>query len=119
MSGNTRSERGTELDQWQRQAVLAAASLLRERYRGTPDDTRARTVHDALLEVVEPSRRAVRLQREMASEALDAALTLRSERRARGRRSGSDRRLWELGPPRGIERRVAERRAPAERRSRQ
>jgi hypothetical protein len=110
--------RGAALDQWQRQAVLAAASLLRERFSGTPGDSRARALHDALLEVVEPTRRALRLQREMADEAVGAALTLRSERRARGRRSGTDRRELEIGPPRGIERRKAERRAPDERRTR-
>jgi hypothetical protein len=114
----TNAERGVALDQWQRQAVLAAASLLRERYRGTPDDTRARTVHEALLEVVEPTRRAVRLQREMASDSPRPSLALRSERRGRGRRAGIDRRLWEFGPPRGVERRLDERRANEERRAR-
>jgi hypothetical protein len=110
--------RGSALDLWQRQAVLAAASLLRDRFSGTPDDNRARTVHDALLEVVEPTRRAVRLQREMSAAASDAALTLRSERRGRGRRAGTDRRVWEFGPPRGVERRMDERRGPEERRAR-
>ncbi len=110
--------RGAPLDLWQRQAVLAAASLLRRRFSGTPDDTRARTLYDALLEVIEPARRAVRLQRELTADAAGAAIALRAERRARGRRSGSDRRTWEFGPPRGIERRVAERRTPQERRSR-
>ena len=110
--------RGAALDLWQRQAVLAAAALLRHRFNATPDDNRARTVHDALLEVVEPTRRAVRLQRELSADASDAALMLRSERRGRGRRGGIDRRLWEFGPPRGQERRLDERRAPDERRAR-
>ena len=103
---------------WQRQAVLAAASLLRQRFNDTPDDTRARTLHDALLEVIEPTRRDVRLQREMSAAASGPTIAVRSERRARGRRSGNDRRDWEFGPPRGIERRVVERRAPQDRRSR-
>ena len=109
--------RGIALDLWQRQAVLAAAALLRHRFSATPDDQRARTVHDALLEVVEPTRRANRLQREMSADASGAALTLRSERRGRGRRAGIDRRLWEFGPPRGMERRLDERRAAKERRT--
>ena len=108
MAGNT--ERGGALDLWQRQAVLAAAALLRHRFSGTPDDSRARTVHDALLEVVEPKRRAVRLQREMSADEAGAAPTLRSERRGCGRRAGIDRRLWEFGPPRGVERRGDDRR---------
>ena len=116
MAGNAPG-RGGALDVWQRQAVLAAASLLRERFSGTPADSRARAVHDALLEVIEPTRRAVRLQREMSDSESGPALTLRSERRARGRRSGTDRRESEIGPPRGIERRKAERRAPEERRN--
>jgi hypothetical protein len=118
MAVSTNAGRGAALDLWQRQAVLAAASLLRDRFSATPDDQRARTVHDALLEVVEPTRRAVRLQREMSSAASSAAVTLRSERRGRGRRAGTDRRVWEFGPPRGIERRLDERRAANERRTR-
>ena len=110
--------RGAVLDFWQRQAVLAAASLLRERFSDAPDDSRARTVHDALLEVVEPSRRAQRLQREMSAPTAGAAITMRSERRGRGRRAGTDRRVWEFGPPRGRERRADERRAEKERRAR-
>jgi len=96
---------------WQRQAVLAAASLLRERFLNTPDDARARALHDALLEVVEPTRRMARLQHELRADAAAPTIALRAERRARGRRSGRDRRLWEFGPPRGRERRRRERRA--------
>lgn len=106
------------LDAWQRQALLAAASLLRQRFTDTPDDQRARTVHDALLEVMEPRRRQARLQRELRASAAIAPLTLRSERRSRGRRAGIDRRVWEFGPPRGKERRDDERRAADERRAR-
>ncbi len=103
---------------WQRQAVLAAASLLVQRFTATPDDERARTVHEALLEVMEPSRRARRLQCELAAPEPIATVSLRAERRARGRRAGTDRRLWEFGPPRGQERRLDERRADVERRAR-
>jgi hypothetical protein len=103
---------------WQRQAVLAAAALLVHRFTKTPDDERARTVHDALLEVMEPSRRAQRLQRELSEPEPIATVSLRAERRARGRRAGTDRRVWEFGPPRGQERRLDERRAADERRAR-
>jgi hypothetical protein len=106
------------LDGWQREAVLAAASLLRQRFIGTPDDERARTLHEALLEVMEPRRRQARLQRELCAADPIAPLALRSERRSRGRRAGTDRRVWEFGPPRGKERREDERRAADERRAR-
>jgi hypothetical protein len=106
------------LDAWQREAVLAAASLLRQRFIATPEDERARTLHEALLEVMEPRRRQARLQRELCASDPVAPLALRSERRSRGRRAGTDRRVWEFGPPRGRERREDERRAAAERRAR-
>ena len=106
------------LDAWQREAVLAAASLLRQRFIATPDDERARTLHEALLEVMEPRRRQARLQRELCAADPIAPLALRSERRSRGRRAGTDRRVWEFGPPRGKERREDERRSVDERRAR-
>lgn len=102
--------KGAALDVWQRQAVLAAAALLRERFGVAPTDAKVKSVHDMLLEVVDPPRRAQRMQREMASAASGAALTVKSERRGRGRRAGSDRRVMDLGSPTGIERRVGERR---------
>lgn len=111
--------RGVTLDLWQRQAVLAAASFLRERFQGTANDTRARAVHDALLEVVEPKRRALRLQREMSKAADRAVLTVNTERRARlrDRRTGWERRVVDIGSPTGLDRRRAERRARDERRT--
>lgn len=111
--------RGVTLDLWQRQAVLAAAAFLRERFQGTAD-ARAKLVHDALLEVVEPKRRGLRIQREMSKAADAAVLTARTERRAhqRDRRSGgSDRRVVDLGSPTGVERRRGARRARSERRT--
>lgn len=105
------------LELWQRQAVIAAASLLRARFGDEPGDARARTLHDALLEVIEPHRRAQRLQREMDDTVDGPAIVLRAERRARGRRGRTDRRVWEFGPPRGRERRRRERRVSADRRT--
>ncbi|MGD9905195.1 MAG: hypothetical protein AB7U83_17145 [Vicinamibacterales bacterium] len=106
---------GASLALWQRQAVLAAAALLRDRYRAQPEDQRARALHAALLEVVDPARRAERLRAELDGDLDIATVAVRSERRARGRRSGAERRLWEFGPPRGRERRRRERRGPSRR----
>jgi hypothetical protein len=111
--------RGAALDVWQRQAVLSAAALLREHFGVVPTDSKVKTVHDMLLEVVDPPRRAQRMQREMASAAKGAALTMKSERRGHGRRARADRRVVDLGSPTGVERRAADRRKPNERRVRQ
>lgn len=102
--------RGVTLDQWQRQAVLAAAALLRERF-GTSGDIKAKSVHDALLEVIEPQRRALRLQRESKAASIDGA-AVGGERRKEGveRRRGADRRQAHMGPPMGVERRRGPRR---------
>jgi hypothetical protein len=109
--------RHTPLAGWQRDSILAAATFLRDRFGNPPGDPRARTVHDSLLEVLDPSRRAVRLQREMSDATRKAALTLKAERRAAERRA-ADRRKANVGPPSGIsDRRKGERRS-GERRSR-
>lgn len=109
--------RGVTLDLWQRQAVLTAASFLRERFEAS-GDAHARAVHDALLEVVEPKRRALRLQREMSKAADRAALTMKTERRSRPReRRSADRRMFDMGPPAGVERRKTDRRGRSERRA--
>ena len=109
--------RGVTLDLWQRQAVMAAAAFLRERFEGVSDD-KAKAVHDALLEVVDPKRRGVRLQREMSKtvEAAPAGTRTERRRRARDRRTGWDRRVLDVGSPTGVERRSCERRARSERR---
>jgi hypothetical protein len=110
--------RGVTLDLWQRQAVLAAAALLRERFGSIASDTKAKAVHDALLEVLDPQRRAIRQQREMSSAAGKAAVVLRSERRGnrQERRMGVDRRQVDRGAPMGIERRNGPRRGRDDRR---
>jgi len=114
------SGKGATLDVWQRQAVLAAAALLRERFGMAPSDAKAKAVHDALLEVVEPKRRALRLQREMSKAAAGAVLTMKTERRgrARDRRTGWERRVLDVGSPSGAERRSGDRRLKNERRAR-
>ena len=106
-----------QLQGWQREHILAAASFLRSRFGNPPDDPTARVVHDGLLEVLDPPRRAVRLQREMSDAARKAALTAKTERRATERRR-TDRRKANAGPPKEqSERRKGERRTGRDRRS--
>jgi hypothetical protein len=105
------------LQSWQRDAILKAAQLLRDRFGNPPADPQARMAHDGLLEVLDPARRTVRLQKELSEATRKAALTEKAERRARERR-GQDRRRANLGPPAGVpERRKGERRS-GERRNR-
>ena len=105
------------LQGWQREAILKAAQLMRDRFGNPPVDAQARSAHDGLLEVLDPARRTVRLQRELSEATRKAALTEKTERRAKERRA-TDRRKANLGPPPGTpERRKSERRA-GERRSR-
>ena len=102
---------------WQRDSILAAASFLREQYGNPPSNPRAKVVYDGLLEVLDPSRRAVRLQKEKSDAARSAALTAEAERRAAERRR-NDRRRANSGPPPGTaDRRKGERRAGADRRT--
>ena len=105
------------LQGWQREAILKAAQLLRDRFGNPPVDAQARSAHDSLLEVLDPSRRTVRLQKELSEATRKATMTERAERRARERRA-TDRRKVNLGPPPGTtERRTGERRT-SDRRSR-
>ena len=106
------------LQGWQREAILKAAQLLRDRFGNPPVDAQARSAHDGLLEVLDPSRRTVRLQKELSEATRKATMTERAERRARERRA-SDRRKVNLGPPPGEpERRKGERRTGGDRRTR-
>ena len=104
------------LQGWQRDAILKAAQLIRDRFGNPPIDPVAKLAHDGLLEVLDPARRTVRLQREMGEATRKAAQTARAERRARERRA-NDRRKANQGLPSGVERRTGDRRA-GERRTR-
>jgi hypothetical protein len=105
------------LQGWQREAIMKATQLLRERFGNPPLDPQARQAHDALLEVLDPARRTVRLQKELSEATRKASLTPRTERRAKDRRS-NDRRKVNLGPPPGTDdRRKGERRAGKDRRN--
>jgi len=106
--------RAGPLQPWQRETLLAAAAFMREQYGNPPADPKAKAVYDGLLEVLDPARRTVRLQKEQAAAARKAA----AERRTgRDRRATPDRRKADLGPPGGVERRASSRRT-GDRRSR-
>jgi len=93
---------------WQRANIQAAATYLRERMLGGATDPKTKAVYEGLLEVLDPARRATRLQREAASAA-KAAVTVKParERRAMSDRRGQhDRRRISLGSPTGVERRT-------------
>jgi hypothetical protein len=102
------------LSGWQRTNVLAAAEYLREVLQRSPADARARQVYEGLLETLDPTKRLVRMQREVSASRASVPI---KERRARSdRRAGSDRRKMNLGPPGGVERRRSERRSGRDRR---
>jgi hypothetical protein len=93
---------------WQRANVHAAAAYLREVLAREPGNVRARALYTGLLEVLEPTRRVMRMQRELTN----ATALAGHERRARERRSGDDRRqhdvtgLGELERRTGVDRRT-------------
>jgi len=98
---------------WQRSNVMAAASYMREILTREPDNLRVRALHDGLLDVIDPTRRVLRQQRELAR----ASSVASQERRRRERRSGADRRCIGMALPLALERRaVAQRRTGQERR---
>lgn len=95
---------------WQRANIMAAANYLREQLSQT-DDPRVKSLYEGLLEVLDPSRRTVRVQRELA--ALTVATTPVKMERRRSDRRNAERRAASLGPPAGM----AERRSGGDRRS--
>lgn len=105
---------------WQRANVQAAAAYLRERIAAGATDARTKAVYEGLLDVLEPARRATRLQREAAVAAKAAVPVPPSrERRSRVERRRADRRRVNLGSPSGVERRMeGDRRTGRDRRGR-
>jgi hypothetical protein len=102
---------------WQRANIQAAVTYLREQMKSASTDARAKIVYEGLLEVLEPARRTVRLQREATEAASAVPIAVTRDRRQRvERRDRADRRLVNLGPPGGVERRKGDRRGGAERR---
>jgi hypothetical protein len=102
---------------WQRASIQAAAAYLRQVIARTPTDARAKAVYEGLLDVLDPSRRTARLQRERAASAAAVPVAAARERRATHERRSVERRKANLGSPTGVERRDAERRTGRDRRS--
>ena len=105
---------------WQQTNVQAAASYLRESIAKGNADTRAKVVYEGLLEVLDPPRRSVRVQREGAA-AVKAAATVKAarERRLAAERRATERRSVNRGSPSGGERRRgSDRRTGRDRRDR-
>ncbi len=99
---------------WQRASILAALNYLKEIGR-IGQNPQALALAQGLTEVIEPSRRTVRLQREAAMAATAGAQSGR-ERRTRERRQSPDRRKQQL-PYDGPERRTGRERRSGARRS--
>ena len=80
--------------------------MVRERISAGATDAKAKAVYEGLLDVLDPSRRATRHQRELADAAKGAATVKAGrERRSQGDRRSGDRRMVDLGSPTGVERR--------------
>jgi hypothetical protein len=106
---------------WQTTSIQAAATFLRERMAAGDHSPRTKAIYDGLLEVLDPARRTLRVQRELATVtklAAAAAMKTERDRRAAERRRAADRRKVNLGSTTGVERRQGERRTPADRRNR-
>lgn len=98
---------------WQRASILAALNYLKEMGR-VGQNSQAQVLATGLWEVLEPSRRTIRLQRE-AAQAATAGAQAGRERRTRERRQ-TDRRRQQV-PYDGPERRTGRDRRAGERRS--
>ena len=99
---------------WQRANVHAALNYLKDIVR-MGQNPQAHVLAQGLMEVLEPSRRTIRLQRE-AAQAATAGARSGHEQRARERRRKTNRRtasVVHVGPERrtGRDRRSGERRA--------
>jgi hypothetical protein len=102
------------LTPWQRANILAALNFLKDVGR-LGQNPQAQSLAQGLMEVLEPSRRTIRLQREAAQAAAAGAQAGR-ERRQRDRRKSGERRNQQL-PYTGPERRSGRDRRSGERRS--
>ena len=105
---------------WERASIEAAAAYLREMIEAGATDVRTQSVYEGLLDVLDPTRHATRIQKAIAADAAAAIQYGIRERRARiDRRGHSDRRLINLGPAAGGERRTSpDRRQVTDRRHR-
>ena len=103
---------------WERSAIEAAAAYLREMIEAGATDVRTRSVYEGLLDVLDPTRHATRIERAVSADAVAAVMHGMRERRSKiDRRGHTDRRLINLGPPATGERRSGvDRRTSADRR---
>jgi hypothetical protein len=100
---------------WQRSNILGALNYLKEVARGGKDP-RAETLVQGLMEVLEPSRRTIRLQRESAqAAAAGAGAGLERRTLVDRRRTGDRRRKQE--PFVGSDRRTGQDRRAKDRRN--
>ena len=89
---------------WQRGNIQAAAAYLRE-IISKGGDARAKVAYEGLLDILDPSRRTVRQQREKAATAAAVPVHAARERRAARGRRVAERRRESVGAPAGLERR--------------
>jgi hypothetical protein len=104
-----------QLTTWQRANILAVVTYLKDMGR-IIENPQATKLAQGLIEVLDPSKRTIRLQRESAQAATAGAQAGRERRMGRERRSRSDRRKQQLafeGPDRrtGRDRRSGDRRS--------
>ena len=104
------------LHPWQRANILAAANYLKDLGASSRGTTRGEAIYQGLLEVLDPARHVARLQREMASAAKAAANMGQDRRAGKDRRRRSDRRVVNLGWPKGERRTGTDRRSGSDRR---
>ena len=105
------------LQPWQRANILAAVNYLRDLINVRGGDPRADALCLGLFEVLEPTRRTARLQREGAQAAKAAAVTGYERRAGMERRIVGDRRRRNVGRPAGERRSGRDRRSGGDRRS--
>ena len=107
-------KKGMNLTPWQRSNILAAVNYLKESGK-LVHNPQAVALAQGLMEVLDPSRRTIRLQREAAQAATAGAQAGRERRMGRERRGG-DRRKQQL-PFQGSDRRTGRDRRVSDRRS--
>jgi len=103
---------------WERSALEAAAAYLRDTIDAGASDARTLTVYEGLLDVLDPTRHATRIQRAASADAAAAIMQSVRDRRTHVERRGhTERRLIDLGPGAAGERRSgADRRRGTDRR---
>ena len=102
---------------WERAAIEAAADYLRELIDAGAANERTKSVYDGLVDVLDPSRYATRIQRALAADAALALARAGLDRRtAMPRRQHTERRLLNAGSLNGERRSGGARRIVLDRR---